>query len=92
MASRPIRNVPRREELAKIFKDQQTIREFENLFQLANDIIPTSIDILVIIAGNAASKSALALSLINDLSDEIGLLFSLLNAKKENDLRVDSLT
>jgi len=92
MASRPIRGVPRRGELSKVFQDQQLMREFENLFEMVIDTIPTNIDIITIIAGNAQSKSQLALSLINDLSDELALVFSLLATKKENDIQVESVT
>lgn len=91
MANRPIRGVPRRKELSKVFQDQQIICEFEDLFQTVNDTIPTNIDIITIIAGDAQSKSQLALSLINDLSDELALVFSLLTTKKESDTQVESV-
>lgn len=72
MASDP--RAPRRSELAAVFKDQRTLRAFEQLFRLVPDGFNESISGVEIEAGNAGAQANLALGLLSSMADSLELI------------------
>jgi hypothetical protein len=72
-----------RDQLASFLKDAEQIKQFEQLFALADSIAPDVVNEININAGNAQASANDALAQIQRLADIIGLLAT--NPKKEND-------
>lgn len=65
-----------RDQLASFLQDFEQIKQFENLFAVASDVInvPDDIIVLTIASGSAQAAANDALSQISDLDQEVDLL------------------
>lgn len=63
-----------RDQLASFLQDHEQIKQFERLFSLVNELVPTTIADLIINAGNADQKAIQALDALKRIADALELL------------------
>jgi len=70
-----------RDQLATFLKDHEQIKQFENLFAIAAEVAPDSLQAATILAGNADSKAVQALGMIAALAQEAAVSDSVSDVK-----------
>jgi hypothetical protein len=63
-----------RDQFASFLQDHEQIKQFERLFELVNELIPTTIADLIINTGNADQKAVQALDALKRIADALELL------------------
>lgn len=70
-----------RDQLAKFLPDHESIRQFENLFQIAERIAPNVPDELETEAGSAATQANNAIAFLTKLAQDVAVTQSVIDAK-----------
>ncbi len=75
-----------REQLASFLKDHESIKQFENLFRVAQTVDPEGENSTAISAANDESRAALAISIISEISQALSAELATLNVSASNAL------